>query len=249
MLYRRESEPKTGQLGRINKFPRTDMELRRYWKVIKRRWLLVLIPALIVLAVGLVTYQPPAAAYNTGVRFIVGQSPAVATELEDEQRYYNWLTSEYIVNGLTDWVRGGEFSEAVAVYLAGQGHEVPTHAVQAGLAADNARSMLTLSLTHGDPQLLALMMDGVIAVLTTENAQALPQLGGETAVLTQLDQPVVNPLPSGIRSQLDLPLRIILALVAGVGLALLVEYLDPTIRDRQEAEGIGLHILGEIPRK
>ena len=225
------------------------MELRRYWNIIRRRWLLVLIPVLIVLAVGLATYRPPPAAFNSGVRFIVGQSPAAATGLKDEQRYYNWLTSEYIVNGLTDWVRGGEFSEAVSEYLAEQGQDIPAHAVQAGLVADNARSMLTISLTYGDAQLLALMMDGVIAVLTSDNAQALPQLGGETAILTQLDQPVVNPLPSGIRSQLDLPLRIMLALLAGVGLALLVEYLDPTIRDRNEAELLGLQILGEIPRK
>ena len=55
--------------------------------------------------------------------------------------------------------------------------------------------------------------------------------------------------PSGVGSQLDLPLRIMLALLAGVGLALLVEYLDPTIRDRHEAELLGLQILGEIPRK
>jgi capsular polysaccharide biosynthesis protein len=225
------------------------MELRRYWNIIRRRWLLVLIPVLVVLALGLVTYRPPATAFNAGVRFIVGQSPAGSAEFKDEQRYYNWLTSEYIVNGLTDWVRGGEFSEAVSEYLAEEGHVIPAHAVQAGLVADNARSMLTISLTNGDAQLLALMMDGVIAVLTSENAQALPQLGGETAILTQLDQPVVNPLPIGISSQLDLPLRVMLALFAGVGLALLVEYLDPTIRDRHEAELLGLQILGEIPRK
>lgn len=225
------------------------MELRRYWNIIRRRWLLMLIPVLIVLAVGVATYRTPAIAFNTGVRFIVGQPPAANSELKDEQRYYNWLTSEYIVNGLTDWVRGGEFSAAVSEYLAEQGHEIPAQAVQAGLVADNARSMLTISLSYGDAQVLALMMDGVIAVLTEENSQALPQLGGETAILTQLDQPQVNPLPAGIRTQLDLPLRILLALLAGVGLALLVEYLDPTIRDRHEAEQLGLEILGEIPRK
>jgi capsular polysaccharide biosynthesis protein len=225
------------------------MELRRYWNILRRRWLLLLIPVLIVLAIGLLTYNPPATTFNVGVRFIVGQSPAIDAGLKDEQRYYNWLTSEYIVNGLTDWVRGGEFSEAVSKYLAEQGHDIPAHAVQAGLVADNARSMLTVSLTHGDAQMLALMMDGIIAVLTSENAQALPQLGGETAILTQLDQPVINPLPADIRSQLDLPLRIMLALLAGAGLALLFEYLDPTIRDRHEAELLGLQILGEIPRK
>lgn len=224
------------------------MELRRYWQVLKRRWLLVLIPAVVVLGIGLLTYLPPVPAYTTGVRFIAGQAPAPGTALEDEERYYNWLTSEYIVNGLTDWVRGGEFSTAVSQYLAGQGHDIPAPAIQAGLVADNARSMLTLSLSGANTQDLATMMDGVIAVLTTQNAAALPQLGGENALLTQLDQPMVSQLPTGIRGQLELPLRILLALLVGVGLALLAEYLDPTIRTREELQELGLAILGEIPK-
>ena len=210
---------------------------------------MVLIPAIVVLGIGLLTYQPPTAVYTTGVRFIAGQEPTPGTALEDEERYYNWLTSEYIVNGLTDWVRGGEFSTAVSQYLAGQGQEIPAPAIQAGLVADNARSMLTLSLTGANTQQLATMMDGVIVVLTTQNAAALPQLGGENALLTQLDQPAVSQLPAGIRGQLELPLRILLALLAGAGLALLVEYLDPTIRDRQELQDLGLEILGEIPKQ
>ncbi|MBP6786177.1 MAG: hypothetical protein KA170_01210 [Candidatus Promineofilum sp.] len=225
------------------------MELRQLWKVIRRRWALALIPAVIVLLAGLATYRPAPPAYNAGVRFIVGQPPGAAAADFDEQRYYNWLTSEYIVNGLTDWVRGGKFAEAVSERLAGKGIDVPPGAIQGGLAADNARSMLTLSLTSADAEQLAVVLDGVIAVLTEDNAVALPQLGGETAVLIQLDEPVVNDISPGIRSQLDLPLRGALALFAGLGLALLAHYLDPAVRDREELEGVGLPILGEIPRE
>jgi capsular polysaccharide biosynthesis protein len=223
------------------------MELRQFWTVIRRRWGLVLVPALIVLILGLVTWRPSATSYNAGVRFIVGQQPGVDAVAADEQRYYNWLTSEYIVNGLTDWVRGGKFAEAVSEYLAGKGIEVPPGAIQGGLAADNARSMLTVSLNGGDPEMVAQMMDGVISVLVNRNAEALPQLGGETAVLVQLDEPVVNAVPGSLRSQLDLPLRLALALAVGFGLALLAEYLDPTVRDRRELERLGLPILGAIP--
>lgn len=93
------------------------------------------------------------------------------------------------------------------------------------------------------------MIEAVIKVLTEQNGEALPQLGGETAVLTQLDQPMIGQIPVGITSQLDLPLRLALALAAGIGLALLVEYLDPTIRERDELLEIGLPIMGEIPKK
>ncbi|MEM7117240.1 MAG: hypothetical protein AAF614_32705 [Chloroflexota bacterium] len=223
------------------------MELRRYWTILTRRWLLIVIPAVIVLAIGLLTYSRPAPVYNVGVRFIVGQYPTEAATLEDEERYYNWLTSEYIVNGLTDWVRGREFAAAVSNELAIDGLAIPAGAIQ--IAADNTRSMLTISMSHHSTPELAAMIEAVIKVLTEQNGEALPQLGGETAVLTQLDQPMIGQIPVGITSQLDLPLRLALALAAGIGLALLVEYLDPTIRERDELLEIGLPIMGEIPKK
>jgi capsular polysaccharide biosynthesis protein len=225
------------------------MELRHYWKIFKRRWLLAVLPAVVVLAVGLATYQPPPPVYNVGVRFLVAQPPSEGAETADEQRYYNWLTSEYIVNGLADWVKGGAFATAVSQELAAQGLDVPAGAIQGSLAADNARSMLTITLTAGDGSVLAAMMDAVATVLMEQNSAALPQLGGETAVIIQQDSPIVNQIPAGIRSQLDLPLRILLALGAGVGLALLVEYLDPTIRERDELTELGLPVVGEIPKK
>ncbi len=225
------------------------MELRQYWKTLRRRWLLVSIPAAIVLIIGLATYQSPPPAYNVGVQFTVSQEPSPSVDSADEQRYYTWLTSEYIVNALTDWVKGGQFATAVSQRLTQQGLDIPPDAIQGGLAADNTRSMLTISLTYGDPDALAAMIDAVVFVLMEQNAQALPQLGGDKAVLFQLGPPVINQIPSGIRSQLDLPLRIMLALAAGVGLALLAEYLDPTIRDLNELAELELPVMGAIPRK
>ncbi|MEW5987146.1 MAG: hypothetical protein AB1791_10970 [Chloroflexota bacterium] len=225
------------------------MELRAYSRLFRRRWSLVVIPAVVGLLWGLLTYRPPAPAYNVGVRFVVGQRPSELATTSDEQRYYNWTTSEYVVNGLTDWVRGGNFAGRVSERLAAEGLAVAPGAIQAGLAADNVRSMLTLSVTYGDATVLERIVAAAIAVLQEENASALPQLGGQPAELAQLDQPIINPIPAGIRSQLDLPLRIGLALAAGFGLALLVDYLDPTLRGREEVEAMGLTIMGEIPRK
>lgn len=225
------------------------MELRELWSVLRRRWLLVVIPAAIVLLVGLATYQPPPTSYNVGVRFLVGQPPITGAAETDEQRYYNWLTSEYIVNALTDWVQGNEFGQAVSDELASRGLDVPPGAVQGGLAADNARSVFTLSLIHNDPQLLAAIMDAATVVLQERNNEVLPQLGQQPAVIIPLDEAIVNPLPAGIRSQLDLPLRLALALAAGLALAITVEYVDPTIHRRSELEELGYSVLGEIPKE
>lgn len=226
------------------------MELRQLWQLFRRRWWVAAIPTLIVLVVGLVTYNSPGSFYSVGVRFIVGQEPTDAAATEDEERYYNWLTSEYIVNGLTDWIRGERFAAAVSAQLAQEGLDIPAGEIRGSLAADNTRSMMTVILNSGrDQAAVEQMINAVITVLTTQNADALPQLGDEPAALVQLDTPIVNQIAPGIRSQLDLPLRVALALGAGIGLAFLVEYLDPTVRGRDELERSGWVVLGEIPKK
>jgi capsular polysaccharide biosynthesis protein len=224
------------------------MELRAYWQVLKRRWLLVVLPAIVVLVIGLITYDPPAQAYNVGVRFIAGQEPSQLATESDEQRLANWQTSEYIVNTLSSWVRGGQFAGLVSQRLAEQGIDMPAPSIQASIAADDARSMMTLYMTYSDPVALEEMMDAAATVLMEQNSEGLPQLGGEQAEFVQLDEPLVNPVPAGILDQLELPLRITLAIGAGVGLAFLVEYLDPTVRDREEVESMGIAVVGEIPR-
>jgi hypothetical protein len=43
-------------------------------------------------------------------------------------------------------------------------------------------------------------------------------------------------------------IRIGLALVVGAGLALMWHYLDPTVHERAELEGMGIEVVAEIPR-
>lgn len=225
------------------------MELREIWALLRRRWLVIVIPMVVVLAIGLITYRAPGPLYNAGVRFIVGQPPVESAELTDEQRLANWKTSEYIVNTLADWVHGGQFAELVSQDLAEQGISVGPQEIVAGTASDSTRSMMVLSMNYGDAAVLEQMMNAAGRVLAEANSQGLPQLGGETADLVQMDEPIVNRIPPGITTQLQLPLRIGLAIIAGLGLALLVDYLDPTVRGRREVEAMGLVVIAEIPKK
>ncbi|MCO5183957.1 MAG: hypothetical protein M9965_08470 [Anaerolineae bacterium] len=231
------------------------MELWLYWRILKRRWPFALIPALIVLTLGLLTYSPPPEAstfYNVGVRFIVGQYPLENAQFDDEDRLANWQASEYTVAALADWIKGTTFSERVSAELAKQGLDVPYNAIWkngGGLATDYSRSMLTMSLSHGDEAELAAMIDAAITVLKEQNGEALPQLGGVSAEIIQLDQPIVNAVNPPITNQLDLPLRIAIALIVGVLLAFLAEYLDPTVHSRIEIEALDMSVMAEIPKR
>ena len=223
------------------------MEFRVYWRILKRRWLVVVIPAIIVLAIGLITYDSPEASYNAGIRFIAGQEPSPLAGESDEERLANWRTSEYIVNTLATWVRSGQFAALVSERLLSDGINIPARSFQGGFISDDARSILTLSLTYHDKAILEKILNTAALVLINENRVGLPQLGGKSAELVQLDQPIVNRVSASILSQLDLPFRIGLALSVGVVLAIFVDYIDPTIKDDRELETLGLQIVGFIP--
>jgi capsular polysaccharide biosynthesis protein len=224
------------------------MELRTYWKIVMRRWWLVVVPVAVVVVYLAATYTPPGPVYQVVMRFAAGTEPAGLSEEYD--RYYPWLTSEYIANGLADVAETGAFAQAVASRLAESGLEIPAGAIQAGIVTDNAQSILVVYLTWGNGEQIVAVAKAITAELTTNGAAYYPQLKGIEPSVRPLDAPAPVPLPPGLRAQLMGPaIRLGLALVVGVALALLWHYLDPTIRTREETEGLGLSVLAEIPHR
>ena len=64
-----------------------------------------------------------------------------------------------------------------------------------------------------------------------------------------MDDPSIAPVPPPLSARLEPLLRVALGLAAGVALAFLIEYLDPTLRGRREVEALGIPVLAELPRR
>jgi capsular polysaccharide biosynthesis protein len=203
------------------------MELRTYWQILTRRWWLALIPAIIVLGIGLATYHQPAPVYQVGVRFTVGYAPETSSMYLYDRYYPAWLASEYIAGGLGDWVKTGDFAAEVSHELEHQNVSIPTGALVGRIASDHQRSMVTLFITWPDAQQLEAIATAAITVLQTRNAQAFPQLGPNGATVRAVDPVNVGRVPPGLRAQLDLPVRVALALAAGIALVFIAHYLWP----------------------
>ncbi len=203
------------------------MELRTYWQILLRRWWLALIPAIVVLGIGLATYRQPAPVYQVGIRFTVGYTPETsATSLYD--KYYSaWLASEYIAAALGEWSRTGDFAAEVSRELQKQNVDISAAALAGRVVADNKRSMITMFITWPDARQLEAIATAAITVMQTRNAQAFPQLGPNGAIVRAVDPPVVGQVPLGLRAQLDLPIRVALALGVGIALVFFAHYLSP----------------------
>ncbi|MCJ7739309.1 MAG: hypothetical protein MUQ10_18685 [Anaerolineae bacterium] len=224
------------------------MELRTYVKILIRRWWLVAAPIVVVAAYVLAAYRPPGVVYQVIMRFSTGTQPAGLSE--DYDRYYPWLASEYVANGLADVMMTGAFSRALSQRLSDTGIEIADGPIQGAIVTDNAQSIMVVYITWSDPDQIVAIAHAISAELAEDAASYYPQLSDIGPAVRQLDQPRPVPVPPGLRDQLmDPAMRLGLALVVGLAFAFLWHYLDPCVHEASELEELGLRVLTTIPRQ
>jgi capsular polysaccharide biosynthesis protein len=225
------------------------MELREYWTVIRRRWWIpVLLVAIVVVAWLAMnrpwTPQPPT--YGISLSFSVGIRPAEA--VDGEENYYVALTSEYLIDDLSEVVRGSEFAAAVSDRLAAQGVSVPAGTIQGIAQTGDLHRILQVSLSWSDVEQLSAIADAIIATLEEDVDRFMPRLFAQNGAAYLVNRGNVTPLGRSLTSRLDLPIRLILALVVGLAICFLLHYLDTRIREPLDLENMELTVLGQIPR-
>lgn len=224
------------------------MELRSYGKILLRRWWLVLAPVAVVLVFVGATYTSPPTVYQVVMRFAAGTMPAGLST--DYDRYYPWLTSEYIANGLADVAETGVFAAGVVARLEDMEVDTSAGAVQRAIVTDNAQSILVVYLTWSEADEAASVAEAVADELIENSGAYFPQIANLEPAVRLLDTPAPAALPPSLRAQLTEPgIRIGLALFVGAGLAFLWHYLDPTVHEVQELEELGYEVVGRIPRR
>jgi len=220
------------------------MEFRLYWQIIKKRsWLIVILMLLVAASYALLTPRSTPT-YVAHMRFVVGLKPEVSPGNYTYDRYYTWLTAEYLLDDLSEVVKSGVFARDVA---AASGLNVGAGAIKGATSAGKLHRILSVQVTWPNPEELALIANAVVEVLQHRCATYFAQLATENAVIAIIDPPVVSSVGASLRQKIDLPLRLILALAAGIALAFLFDYCDSSIRGRADLESLGLPILAEIP--
>jgi len=227
------------------------MELRAIWKIIRRRWWLILLPTLAAGAYAAYSAMraPAGGGFATNLHFTAAPPAGGDTVSYEDSEYYPWLTSEFVVNGLVDWAKTGSFAEEVSTELAASADiEIPAAALRGAINADNERSVMVVYLNWGDADQLASIADAVSMVLSERSSDYFPQFGAGEVEVVQFDEPVISPVPPPLSVRLQPLVRAGLGLAAGIALAFLVEYLDPTIHGRGDLALLEFDILVEVPR-
>ena len=223
------------------------MELREYWRIVYRRLWLILALVLIVLVASLVAHSPRPVRFQATSRFTVGLQPEPTTgEYYAYDHYYTWLASEYLVDDLAEVVGGVGFAGEVEAALRAQGASL-SHPLAGAFSASTKHRTLTLQIVGNNAEELHRIAAAAQQVLGERSSSFFGQLGEGKVDIRAIDPPLVAPLGPGLREQLDLPLRLLLALVTGVALAFLLHYLDDAVYDRTEVEDLDIAVLAELP--
>jgi capsular polysaccharide biosynthesis protein len=224
------------------------MDIRKLLAAIKQWWWLGALPVVIVLVLTIISYKKPAPVYQVAMRFATGSEPASILS-DDYDRYYAWLTSEYIANGLADIAVSDSFASKISQTLSNQGLAISPGAVRGAIASDNTQSTVFIYLTWGDPTQAVQLAEVISDTLIQSGPVYYPQMAQVGAVARLIDTPTAQPLPIPLRVQIIGPaIRIALAAGAGFGLMLLAYVLDPAVRTVNELAEKNLTVLGSIPK-
>ncbi len=221
------------------------MDLRQYWIVFRRRaWVVVLLVA----ATGIsyaIAPPPQTSGYVAGMRFAVGVLPEESDgSFYTYDRYYSWLTAEYLVDDLSEVVKSRAFASDVSAL---SGIAVPSGAIQGATSSGKLHRILSVNVAWHNAQELEAIADAIVETLTVRAGTYLAQLSTEQAIVHAIDPPVVVPVQPSLRERLDLVLRLGLAIVIGVVAIFGLHALDRSLRTREEVEALGVPVLAQIP--
>ena len=226
------------------------MELMLIWRVVVRRWWLIVLPtvmAFLVTIPSLKSIISPPVTYSATIRFTASSKPSGSGTFQD-QSYTPWLASEYVVTGLAAWVKTDSFASEVSTEMASQGKTLTAGQVQGAINSDSARSVMTLYLTGPDSDTLQAIGQACVTVLANKTGDYWPQTDGQKLYVVPLDSISVVPAVPPLATRLSPLVKIGIGLALGLILAFLAEYLDRSLHTRAEVEALGLPVVAQIPR-
>jgi capsular polysaccharide biosynthesis protein len=231
------------------------MELREYWGIIRRRWWLPVALTVIALVASTVVGVRGATAFKTDMRLAVSTipTPDPGSVLYYDPTYYSNLDSEYLADDMSEFMTSRAFADEVHRELASSSTptDVDIETIMTATRTKKTHRFIDITITTPTFEEGSAIADSISRILSDPNhvAQYLTAL---TAYHTQMEvvtPPVTHRANSVVGLISEIGLRALIGLLAGVGLAFLIDYVDPSVRTREEAERLlSMPVLGEIPR-
>ena len=215
------------------------LDLYALWRVIVKRWkLLVLLPLGAVLISALVSIYVLTPQYSAKTTLIVTRQLTPA-----QLSWQDIQTSRELVGTYREIMHSRPVLELTIAYRA-LPYDVEQLKRKVDVQAVGGTELFSVTVTDPDPELARDMANEMARVFKSQSAEIM-----QVENVSIVDEAVTPGSPVSPRVPLNIAAAFMVALIAAGGLTFLLEYLDQSIRDPEEAQKIlQVPVIGVIPK-
>jgi len=213
------------------------ISLKEIFQTIRKRlWLITIMTAVIVATVGVVSFFFLTPIYQSSTQILVNQKAS-------ETPYINQAeirTNIELINTYNEIIKTPAILDLVKEEL--NLTESLSNLITVG--SSNNSQVMKITVEHTDPQMAVNIANTTANVFKEEIVKIMNV--DNVSILSPAELPE-NPVPVKPNPMLNMAIGLVVGLMAGVGLAFLLEYLDNTIKSEQDIERLlELPVLGAI---
>jgi capsular polysaccharide biosynthesis protein len=222
------------------------MELRAFWNVLVRWcWVVLVVTGAAVIASGvLAIVQPPGYKAQTVLAFSAPPTQA-SVSLPGLDQQNRGLFAEQAVDDFTKIVPTFGFAEGVAKRLS-----FPMEArtiERSWTIKKQAHHLLSIEATASTEDRAVALAKGAADEIVQNGQTYYKALNSQDLAVAIPDPAHGEGISGRLLDYLFIAARIVTGLVVGIGLAFLLNYLDDRINSADDAELLGLRVVGAIP--
>jgi len=220
------------------------IELRQYWDVLRKRWMIVMVlPLIAALASGAISFFVIQPVYQASTTLIVGkkatESGQAATQMLDNSVLLanQQLAKTYATIAQSRTVEQNVIKELnLPLTVEGLDSLISINPVK-------TTEILEIQVTNANSELAA----SIANTMAQEFSKAIIEIKKVDSV-SIVDTAVIPDKPIKPKKALNVLIALVVGLMASVGLVFLLEYLDNTVKTSSDVEKLlGIPVLGVIP--
>ncbi|WP_040211949.1 YveK family protein [Clostridium polynesiense] len=217
------------------------MELREYFKIVKKRWLLIVLVTLAsTLISAIVSYFVIKPTYKADISVIIGSSPS--KDEANKQNYNDVLMYQKMVKSYSEIVKTRIVAEDVIQSL------------NLNITANELINMVSVA-PKGDTEFITITVkskdQAKAREIANQYAKSLKKVSAEIRKVDNvqlLDEAVLPTAPDSPKPLLNMAIAFFLGLMISIGIIFLIEYLDNTVKTQEDMEKMfEIPVIGSIP--
>jgi len=221
-----------------------EIELRQYWEVLRKRWIIVVVlPLIAALTSGVVSFFILKPVYQASTTLIVGKKAAESGQaavqmLDNSVLQANLqLAKTYAAIAQSRTVEQNVINDLdLKLTVAELDSSITINPVK-------TTEILEIQVQNTDPELAASIANS----MANEFSKAVIEIKKVDSV-SIVDTAVTPTHPVKPNKQLNVLIALVVGLMASVGVVFLLEYMDNTVKTSEDVEKLlGIPVLGVIP--